>query len=63
MNKLTANHTLGEIEQQVLMDMSRSIVNKIFSEPTKVLKEAAERGDTALLKSLSELFRLEETDI
>ena len=62
MNKLSAYHTLGDIEQQVLMDMSRAIVNKIFSGPTKVLKDAAERGDTALLKSMSELFRLEETD-
>lgn len=62
MNKLSAYHTLGEIEQQVLMDMSQSIVNKLLSEPTKVLKSAAERGDVELLKSLSELFRLEATE-
>jgi glutamyl-tRNA reductase len=61
MNKLSARHTLGEIEQQVLQDMSHSIVNKLLAEPTKVLKSAAERGDTELLASLSELFRLEET--
>ncbi len=61
MNKLGAYHTLGEIEQQVLRDMSHSIVNKLLSEPTKALKSAAERGDADLLKSLSELFRLEET--
>ena len=60
MNKLGARHTLGEIERQVLMDMSHSIVNKIFAEPTKVLKEAAERGDVTLLKSMSDLFRLED---
>ncbi len=60
MNKLSARHTLGEIEQQVLSDMSRSIVNKILSEPTKSLKSAAERGDLEILKSLCELFRLEE---
>jgi len=59
MNKLSAYHTLGEIEQQVLRDMSHSIVNKLLSEPTKALKEAAERGDESLLKSLSELFRLD----
>jgi glutamyl-tRNA reductase len=59
MNKLSARHTLGEIEQKVLQDMSHSIVNKLFSEPTKALKSAAERGDTELLTSLSELFRLE----
>jgi glutamyl-tRNA reductase len=60
MNKLSARQTLGEIEQQVLCDMSRSIVNKILSEPTKSLKSAAERGDLEILKSLCELFRLEE---
>jgi len=60
MNKLSARHTLGEIEQQVLNDMSRSIVNKILAEPTKSLKSAAERGDVEILKSLIELFRLEE---
>ncbi len=60
MNKLSARHTLGEIEQQVLCDMSHSIVNKLLSEPTKALKSAAERGDIEVLKSLSELFRLEE---
>ncbi|NPV62956.1 MAG: glutamyl-tRNA reductase [Methanotrichaceae archaeon] len=61
MNKLSAYHTLGEIEQQVLQDMSHSIVNKLLAEPTKALKEAAERGDTAMVKSLSDLFRLEES--
>ncbi|MDM7912731.1 MAG: glutamyl-tRNA reductase [Methanotrichaceae archaeon] len=61
MNKLGAYHTLGEIEQQVLRDMSHSIVNKLLAEPTKALKSAAEREDTDLLKSLSKLFRLEET--
>jgi len=60
MNKLSARHTLGEIEQQVLQDMSHSIVNKLFSEPTKTLKRAAEQGDTEVLNVMSELFRLEE---
>jgi glutamyl-tRNA reductase len=60
MNKLSARHTLGEIEQKVLADMSHSIVNKLFSEPTKTLKRAAEQGDTEVLKAVSELFRLEE---
>ena len=60
MNKLSARHTLGEIEQQVLRDMSHSIVNKLLSEPTKALKSAAERGDVEVLKSLHELFGLEE---
>ncbi|MGV8175038.1 MAG: glutamyl-tRNA reductase [Methanothrix sp.] len=60
MNKLSARHTLGEIEQKVLQDMSHSIVNKLFSEPTKALKRAAEEGDTEVLKAVSDLFRLED---
>jgi glutamyl-tRNA reductase len=60
MNKLSARHTLGDIEQRVLQDMSHSIVNKLLSEPTKALKSAAERGDKEVLKSLNELFGLEE---
>ncbi|NTV27742.1 MAG: glutamyl-tRNA reductase, partial [Methanothrix sp.] len=60
MNKLSARHTLGEIEQRVLQDMSHSIVNKLLSEPTKALKSAAERGDVEVLKSLNELFGLED---
>jgi len=60
MNKLSARHTLGEIEQKVLQDMSHSIVNKLFSEPTKALKRAAEAGDTEVLKAVSDLFQLEE---
>lgn len=62
MNKLGAYHTLGEIEQKVLMDMSHSIVNKIFSEPTKVLKESAEMDDDTLLRSVEKLFKLEGDD-
>jgi len=60
MNKLSARHTLGEIEQRVLQDMSHSIVNKLLSEPTKALKSAAERGDVEVLKSLNKLFGLED---
>ena len=40
--------------------MSHSIVNKLFSEPTKTLKRLAEQGDTTVLNAVSELFRLEE---
>ena len=66
MNKLAARHTLGEIEERVLSDMSHSIVNKIFAEPTKVMRRAAERGDDDCLRFIEELFGLEavydETD-
>ena len=60
MNKLSARHTLGEIEQKVLQDMSHSIVNKLFSEPTKALKRAAEEEDAAILRAACDLFHLEE---
>jgi glutamyl-tRNA reductase len=62
MNKLGARHTLGEVEERVLMDMSHSIVNKIFAEPTKVLRKAAERGDEGCLRCAAELFGLEVDD-
>jgi glutamyl-tRNA reductase len=61
MNKLGSYHTLGEIEQQVLNDMSHSIVNKLLAEPTKSLKSSAERGDIDFLKSALELFKLGDT--
>ncbi|HPC89045.1 MAG TPA: glutamyl-tRNA reductase [Methanothrix sp.] len=60
MNKLSARHTLGDIEQKVLRDMSHSIVNKLFSGPTKALKSAAERGDREMLETVSKLFDLED---
>jgi glutamyl-tRNA reductase len=56
MNKLSAYHTLGDLEQKVLMDMSHAIVNKFLAEPTKILKKAAEEGDGTLIKALEELF-------
>ncbi len=62
MNKLSAYHTLGEIEQKVLMDMSHSIVNKIFAVPTKELRRAAEQGDEELLRSVRQLFSLGDDD-
>jgi len=62
MNKLGARHTLGEVEQKVLMDMSHSIVNKIFAEPTKVLRDASEKGDTYFVKCVAKLFGLEVED-
>jgi glutamyl-tRNA reductase len=40
--------------------MSHSIVNKLLSEPTKVLKSAAEQGNVSLIDAIAKLFRLEE---
>ncbi|MHC1631045.1 MAG: glutamyl-tRNA reductase [Methanotrichaceae archaeon] len=62
MNKLSARHTLGDMEQKVLMDMSHAIVNKVFAEPTKVLRKAAEMDDTNFVECMAELFGLEDED-
>jgi len=62
MNKLGSRHTLGDMEQKVLMDMSHAIVNKIFAEPTKVLRKAAESGDTNFVRYVAELFGQENDD-
>ena len=48
-NRLCAYHTIGEIETEVLDDLTHSIANKILAEPTKVLRQAAELGNEEFL--------------
>lgn len=55
-NKLRAYHTLGEIELNVLDDLTRSIANKLLAEPTKALRHAAQYDDEEFLDSVSKLF-------
>ncbi|WP_370575869.1 glutamyl-tRNA reductase [Methanomethylovorans sp.] len=59
--KLRAYHTIGEIENKVLDDLTHSIVNKILAEPTKVLRNAAEINDDELLDVVSRLFNIDRT--
>lgn len=59
--KLRAYHTIGEIENKVLDDLTHSIVNKILAEPTKVLRNAAEMNDDELLDVVSRLFNIDKT--
>ena len=59
-NKLCAYHTIGEIETEVLDDLTHSIVNKILAEPTKVLRQAAELGNEEFLDVVSRVFCLEK---
>lgn len=59
--KLRAYHTIGEIENKVLDDLTHSIVNKILAEPTKVLRSAAEMNDDELLDVVSRLFNIDKT--
>ncbi len=59
-NKLCSYHTIGEIETEVLDDLTHSIVNKILAEPTKVLRQAAELGNEEFLDVVSRVFCLEK---
>jgi glutamyl-tRNA reductase len=57
-NKLKARHTIGEIEREVLDDMTHSFANQILAEPTKILRDAAEKDDELFLETVAELFKL-----
>jgi glutamyl-tRNA reductase len=57
-NKLSAYHTIGELEREVLNDLTHSVANKILAEPTKTLRNAAEHDNQLFLDTVAELFRL-----
>jgi glutamyl-tRNA reductase len=57
-NKLKANHTIGEMEYEVLNDLTHAVAYKILAEPTKVLRSAAEHDDEEYLTAVKELFKL-----
>lgn len=59
-NKLSAYHTLGEIEREVLNDLTHSVANKILAEPTKKLRNAAEHDNEMFLNTVAELFKLND---
>jgi glutamyl-tRNA reductase len=59
-NRLSAYHTIGEIETEVLDDLTHSIANKILAEPTKVLRQAAELGNEEFLDVVSRVFCLDK---
>ncbi len=62
-NRLCAYHTIGEIETEVLDDLTHSIVNKILAEPTKVIRQAAELGNEEFLDVVSRIFCLERDKV
>jgi glutamyl-tRNA reductase len=62
-NRLSAYHTIGEIETEVLDDLTHSIVNKILAEPTKVLRQAAELDNEEFLDVVSRIFCLEKDKV
>jgi len=57
-NKLMARHTIGDIEREVLDDMTHSFANQILAEPTMILRNAAEHDDERFLDTVAELFKL-----
>jgi glutamyl-tRNA reductase len=57
-NKLKARHTIGDVEREVLDDMTHSFANQILAEPTKILRDAAEKDDEVFLEAVAELFKL-----
>ena len=57
-NKLKSRHTIGDIEREVLDDMTNSFAKQILAEPTKILRNAAEHDDERFLDTVAELFKL-----
>jgi len=58
-NKLKSRHTIGDIEREVLDDMTNSFAKQILAEPTKILRNAAEHNDEKFMETVAELFKLE----
>lgn len=57
-NKLRSRHSIGDVEREVLDDMTHSFANQILAEPTKILRNAAEHDDERFLETVAELFML-----
>ena len=60
-NRLSAKHTLGDFERQVLDDLTHAITNKVLAEPTKRLRNAAAEEDFDFLEATAALFKLDTT--
>ncbi len=58
-NRLSAKHTLGDFERQVLDDLTHAITNKVLAEPTKTLRDAAAEEDLDFLETTAALFKLD----
>lgn len=58
-NKLKAHHTIGEIECEILDDMTHSFANHILAQPTKILRIAAEHDDERFIETVAALFNLD----
>jgi glutamyl-tRNA reductase len=58
-NRLSAKHTLGDFERQVLDDLTHAITNKVLAEPTKTLRNAAAEENLDFLETTAALFKLD----
>nr|WP_321496236.1 glutamyl-tRNA reductase [uncultured Methanolobus sp.] len=63
LTKLSAYHTIGDTEKQIVEDLTHSIINKMLAEPTKVIRYAAEIGDDELLESVARVFIANRSNI
>jgi glutamyl-tRNA reductase len=59
-NRLNNRHILDENEMGIIEDLTRSITNKILTEPILMLKDAAEKEDMELLTAAAKLFGLDK---
>ncbi len=57
-NKLRSRHAIGDIDREVMDDMTNSFAKQILAEPTKILRNAAEHDDERFLDTVAELFQL-----
>ncbi len=63
LTRLGAYHTIGETENQIIEDLTHSIINKMLAEPTKILRYAAEVGDDELLEAVARVFSVNRSRI
>jgi glutamyl-tRNA reductase len=61
--KLSAYHTIGDTEKQIIEDLTHSIINKMLAEPTKMIRYAAEIGNDELLESVARVFIANRSNI
>lgn len=52
---------LSEYEKEVMNDLTKSLVNKLLSDPTRALKQAAISEDYETIQSASQIFSLSES--
>ncbi len=62
MEKALHKLSLDNGEKEIIEDLTRSIKNRILSDPTKALKKAAVDRDQQLIETASEIFQINEEE-